>query len=87
MDTLHLLLATRMDQAGRFRRDSTLAPEVRRLMSDVAALRVQAASPTGTIGRTRVDSALQRGLDSAFAELNALLADIKKHPLKYARVF
>jgi hypothetical protein len=74
-------------QVGRFRRDSTLAPKVRRLMSDVSDLRALAKSPIGTVGRMGADSAVQRGLDSAFAELNALLADIKKHPAKYARVF
>jgi hypothetical protein len=72
---------------GRFRRDSTLGPNVRQLLADVSRLRDIAAAPTGTIGRMQSDSAVQRGLDSAFAELNALLADIKKHPFKYAKVF
>jgi ABC-type transport system involved in resistance to organic solvents, periplasmic component len=85
MDTLRTLLGGRMDQVGRFRRDSTLAPEVRQLRADVSNLRELAKSPDGTIGRMNADSAVKRGLDSAFAELNALLADIKKHPLKYAR--
>jgi hypothetical protein len=87
MDSLRTLLYTRLDDVGRFRRDSTLAPAVRSLMADVTRLREMAASPDGTIGRTRADSALRRGLDSAFHELDALLADIKSHPFKYSRVF
>jgi ABC-type transporter Mla subunit MlaD len=87
VDSLHVLLTTRMDEVGRFRRDSSLAPSVRALRADVAQLRDMASSPDGTIGRTRADSALRRELDSAFAELNTLLADIKKHPLKYSKVF
>ena len=87
MDSLRQLLATRTDEFGRFRRDSTLAPLVRDLRADVAHLRVMAASTGGTIGRAGADSSLRRGLDSAFLELNALFADIKKHPVKYSRVF
>jgi hypothetical protein len=87
MDTLHQLLGGRMGEVGRFRRDSSLAPAVRQLRADVAILREQAKSPTGSIGRMNADSAIKQGLDSAFAELSALLADIKKHPSKYIRVF
>jgi hypothetical protein len=39
------------------------------------------------VGRITSDSALTRGLDSLFIELTALMADIKKNPLRYARVF
>jgi phospholipid/cholesterol/gamma-HCH transport system substrate-binding protein len=87
VDSLRALLASRMDEFGRFRRDTTLLVTVRELRRDVAQLRELAASPTGTVGRVAIDSALRRGLDSAFAELTALFADIKKHPLRYSRVF
>jgi hypothetical protein len=72
---------------GRFRRDTTLGAAVRTLRDDVSALRALAASPDGTVGRIATDSAMVRGLDSLFVELTALIADIKKHPLRYARVF
>jgi hypothetical protein len=39
------------------------------------------------VGRVTTDSALVRGLDSLFVELTALMTDIKKNPLRYARVF
>ena len=86
-DSLRTLLSTRMDEVGRFRRDSTLGRSVRMLRDDVAALRTLARNPGGTVGRITTDSALVRGLDSLFVELNALMLDIKKNPLRYARVF
>ena len=43
--------------------------------------------PDGTVGRITTDSALLRGLDSVFVELGALMADMKKNPLRYAKVF
>jgi phospholipid/cholesterol/gamma-HCH transport system substrate-binding protein len=86
-DTLRTMLATRMNEVGRFRRDSTLGRSVRSLRDEIATLRQLAASPTGTVGRITTDSALRKGLDSVFVELTALMADIKKNPLRYAKVF
>jgi phospholipid/cholesterol/gamma-HCH transport system substrate-binding protein len=86
-DSLRSLLSSRMDEVGRFRRDSSLGRSVASLRDDVAALRALARSPDGTVGRVTTDSALTRGLDSLFAELNALIADMKAHPLRYAKVF
>ena len=86
-DSLRALLSSLMAEVGRFRRDSSLGRSVASLRDDVASLRVLAKSPDGTVGRITTDSALVRGLDSLFVELNALVADIKAHPLRYARVF
>ena len=86
-DSLRTLLSSRMAEVGRFRRDSTLGESVKALRADVAELRRMAASPEGTVGRITTDSALVRGLDSLFLELSALMSDIKKNPLRYARVF
>jgi phospholipid/cholesterol/gamma-HCH transport system substrate-binding protein len=86
-DSLRALLSTRMEEVGRFRRDSSLSRSVRLLREDVATLRALAKSPDGTVGRITTDSALVRGLDSLFAELSALMTDIKKNPLRYSRVF
>ena len=87
MDSIRRLLASRTAEVGRFRRDSSLAPQVRALQSEIGRLREMAHATDGAIGRVGADSALRRGLDSAFVELSALLADIKGHPGKYARVF
>ena len=86
-DSLRILVASRMDEFGRFRRDSTLSVTVRNLRGEIGRLRELAASPHGTVGRFAADSALRHGLDSVFVELNALLADIKKNPMRYAKVF
>lgn len=86
-DTLRGLLASRMDEMGRFKRDSTLARSVGILRDDIGQLRMLAASPSGTVGRIAADSALIRSLDSVFVELTALMADIKKNPLRYSKVF
>ena len=86
-DSLRVLLSSRLAELGRFRRDSTLGTSVQALRGDVAELRRLAATPTGTVGRVTKDSALVHGLDSLFAELNALITDMKKNPLRYTRVF
>lgn len=86
-DSLRALLASRMNEMGRFRRDTSLGVAVRSLRADIATLRAMASSPDGTVGRVTTDSALLRGLDSVFVELGALMADIKKNPLRYAKVF
>ena len=86
-DSLRFFLTARTNEVGRFRRDSTLAVAVGALREDVDRVRSLATSPEGTVGRVAADSALMRSLDSLFIELNALLADIKKNPLRYARVF
>jgi ABC-type transporter Mla subunit MlaD len=86
-DSLRRLLASRRNEIGRFRRDTSLGRAVQDLRADVATLRTLATSPNGTVGRIAADSALVHGLDSMFVELTALMADIKKNPLRYARVF
>jgi phospholipid/cholesterol/gamma-HCH transport system substrate-binding protein len=86
-DSLRALLSSRMAEVGRFRRDSSLGRSVQTLRDDVVELRALANDPNGTVGRVTLDSALTRGLDSLFVELTALMTDIKKNPLRYARVF
>jgi hypothetical protein len=86
LDTVRTLVAGQASGMGRFRRDSTLARSIAELRDDVARLRETGASSRG-FGRVATDSALRQSLDSAFAELNALMADVKAHPFKYSRVF
>jgi hypothetical protein len=42
-----------------------------------------ASSPDGTVGRLRTDSALTQAVHADLASLDSLMADIKKHPLRY----
>jgi len=86
MDSVRALVAGQSNGIGRFRRDSTLPRSIAQLRDDVARLRESSATSRG-LARITTDSALRRSLDSAFAELNALMADVKAHPFKYGRVF
>ena len=83
IDSLRALLATGDGNVGRFRRDSTLGPNVKGLLAQVDSLRALASNPVGNIGRARADSTLARELARARRELDALMKDIKKHPLRY----
>ncbi len=83
LDSLRNMLATGDGNVGRFRRDSTLGPQVKGLMAQVDSLRALASNPVGNIGRARSDSTLTKELERAKRELDALMKDIKKHPLRY----
>ena len=45
---------------------------------------MQIDSPNGTIGRLRGDSALIQNIHRDYAALDSLIADMKKHPLRYS---
>ncbi|MBA3656278.1 MAG: hypothetical protein H0W69_02870 [Gemmatimonadaceae bacterium] len=83
VDSLRTMLASGNGNVGRFRRDSTLGPQVKGLMAQVDSLRALASNPVGNVGRARSDSTLARELSRARRELDALMKDIKKHPLRY----
>ncbi len=83
VDSLRTMLATGDGNVGRFRRDSTLMPQVSELMARVDSLRALASNPAGTMGRARGDSTLTLELARTRRELDALMKDIKKHPLRY----
>ena len=83
VDSIRELLASNQHSLGRFRRDSTLAGEIARLRIQLVELNRLASSPTGTIGRLHADSAITLGVRRDLAALDSLMADIKKHPLRY----
>ena len=83
-DSIALLLSSGNGNVGRFRRDSTLKKEIAHLQAQVDSLRAISASGTG-IGRMKTDSALTKEMARIRVELAALMADIKKHPLRYLR--
>jgi ABC-type transporter Mla subunit MlaD len=83
VDSVRALLASDKHSLGRLRRDSTLALEIGRLRAELANLQRLAAEPTGTIGRLRADSAIVRNVHRDLAALDSLIADVKKHPLRY----
>ena len=83
-DSIALLLSSGNGNVGRFRRDSALKNEIAHLQAQVDSLRAISASRTG-IGRMKTDSALTKEMARIRVELAALMADIKKHPLRYLR--
>ena len=83
-DSIALLLSSGNGNVGRFRRDSALKNEIAHLQAQVDSLRAISASGTG-IGRMKTDSALTKEMARIRVELAALMADIKKHPLRYLR--
>jgi hypothetical protein len=56
---------------------------VQGLRDEVSIVRTLLAEPRGTAGRALRDSAVQQQIAGAQAELDALVADIKAHPLRY----
>ena len=83
LDSVRALLASNEHSLGRFRRDSTLVRDLRRIRVDLDAARQLADSGNGTVARLRTDSALVRGVHRDLASLDSLFADLKQHPLRY----
>ena len=83
VDSVRRLVGTPTTSLGRFRRDSTLLTTVSTLRNDVADLASLAQAPDGTTGRLRGDSALREQLTRTRGELDALIVDLKRNPLRY----
>jgi phospholipid/cholesterol/gamma-HCH transport system substrate-binding protein len=83
VDSIRELLGSDRHSLGRFRRDSTLSHEIAAVRLELAEVQRLASSPTGTIGRIHADSAIALGVRHDLASLDSLLADLKKHPLRY----
>jgi phospholipid/cholesterol/gamma-HCH transport system substrate-binding protein len=83
VDSVRALLSSNEHSLGRFRRDSTILRQVSQIRAELAEVQRLALSPDGTIGRIRTDSAIVRAIRRDLAQLDSLIADIKKHPLRY----
>jgi phospholipid/cholesterol/gamma-HCH transport system substrate-binding protein len=68
---------------GRFRRDSTLWRTVDSLRVELALVNRLLAEPRGTAGRVLHDSALVQQVARSRRELDALLQDFARNPLRY----
>jgi phospholipid/cholesterol/gamma-HCH transport system substrate-binding protein len=82
-DSIRALVGSTRVSLGRFRRDSTLIIEMERIRTELANIQQLAASPDGTIGRARTDSAIGRNIHLSLQAIDSLVADMKKHPLRY----
>jgi phospholipid/cholesterol/gamma-HCH transport system substrate-binding protein len=83
-DSITYLLSSGNGNVGRFRRDSTLMKQVAHLQSELDSLRGVVGNTNG-ITRARTDTALTAEMARMRVELAALMADLKKHPLRYLR--
>jgi ABC-type transporter Mla subunit MlaD len=82
-DSVRALVGSSTTSLGRFRRDSTLMSEVADIRDELAKVRASLAESRGTAGRIARDSAVFSALGEAHREMTLLLADLKKHPLRY----
>lgn len=83
-DSIRALLASNEHSLGRFRRDSSIVREITKVRAALDSLQHLADTPNGTIGRLRSDSTIIRNIHRARASLDSLIADMKKHPLRYS---
>jgi hypothetical protein len=83
-DSIRALLGSSEHSLGRFRRDSTLLGHVTQIRGVLDSLQRLARTPNGTIGRLFADSAIIMNIQRDRAALDSLIADIKKHPLRYS---
>jgi phage I-like protein len=86
-DSIRLLLASKAHELGRLRRDTTIFSAAAEVQARLAELSALAAAPVGTLGRARADSALLNSVAQLRSELAALMADVRKHPLRYIHIF
>ena len=83
VDSIRTLLASPSGSVGRFRRDSTLMKDVADIQAELAQVRAAVGESRGTAGRVLHDSAVFSALGDVQREMSLLVADMKKHPLRY----
>ena len=83
-DSVRTLVGSSGTSLGRFRKDSTLIAEVRDIREELAEVRASLAESRGTAGRVLHDSAAFSALGEVHREMTLLVADLKKHPLRYS---
>ena len=82
------LFADAQRRAGRERQaiapaQRSLMVHARALQAELATLRALTTQPVGTLGRMQRDSALQRAMERARVQLDSLVTESRKHPLRY----
>jgi hypothetical protein len=83
VDSLRVVMASPSGTFGRFRRDSSLIIAMAALRDEAKTLSAKMSSPDGSLGRFAADSAVQREMAKVSLEMSALMADIKRRPLRY----
>jgi phospholipid/cholesterol/gamma-HCH transport system substrate-binding protein len=83
VDSVQTLLASSNGSLGRLRKDSTLVTEVADIQKELTRVRASLDESQGTAGRVLHDSAVFSALGDVQREMGLLVADMKKHPLRY----
>ncbi len=83
-DSITALMTTGRGNVGRFRKDSTLMKQVSHLQGELDSLKSAYSAGAG-IGRMKSDTTLTHEMARVRVELGLLMADLKKHPLRYLK--
>jgi phospholipid/cholesterol/gamma-HCH transport system substrate-binding protein len=82
-DSVQQLFASTDIAVGRFRRDTTLKSVVAEIQNELATIRSMLNEAEGTAGRLTQDHAIDEALTEAQREMAAVMADIRRRPLRY----
>jgi hypothetical protein len=82
-DSVQQLIVSPDIAAGRFGRDTTLKAAVADIRNELAIVRALLDEPRGTAGRVTKDRAIVEALMEAEREMGAIMADIRRRPLRY----
>ena len=83
VDSIRTLVSSDKFSLGRFRRDTTLSSSLAAVRGDLADVVRLSENPNGPVGRARTDTVIVRNLHRSLVAIDSLIADMKKHPLRY----
>jgi len=83
-DSITVLVTTSRGNIGRFRKDSTLMKQISHLQGELDSVKTAYSTGSG-LSKMRSDSTLSVEMARVRAELGLLMADLKKHPLRYLK--
>lgn len=82
-DSVQTVMTGATTRLGRFTRDTAMKETIADLRNEVSIVRGQLARAEGTAGRVMGDSAVFMELGRLEKELGALMADVKRNPMRY----
>lgn len=83
LDTLSELLDSDRGSIGRFRRDTTLLAELEKARTEAAVVAAALSEARGAAGRMQHDQALAREFSGIGTQLDLLIEDLRRNPLRY----
>lgn len=83
VDSLRSVVQGNAIALQRIRRDTAFASALTESRRDLVALQRVVGAREGTVARMQSDSSVDRQLRHAIVEVNRLIADVSKHPLRY----